>query len=734
MIKALFRYIKSLQFLKALLIAIAMAIPVFSSIYFFDSMDIGFGIALGSILCVPADTNGSLNHKFYGILFSILISTTITLLVGTFSGFLPVLLPLLIALVFVVSYISVFGFRASLISLAGLLSIVLAFAYDSSEISILQHSLCIAVGGIWYLFLTISTSILFPKVQTDYLFVNLLEKTAKFIKLRGDLLIAKQDRTSLLEKNFALQTEINELHETLREVILEKRSNAGFSNRIRRQQLVFSKIMEIYELAISNAIDYKKFDHLFENHPEKIDEFKVLIYEISDYLTHLSKVILKEEKLTFNTNFKILLKKIENQIALYELQVGLPESREEVILLLNYKTYEEKQIQNLVDIGRVLTKYYKNDKIRGIKDAEQFITPQDYDFKKLKVNFNIKSPIFRHSLRLTITTIIGFLIGNLLELQQSYWILLTIIVIMRPSYSLTKDRVKSRVIGTILGALIGVAIILLTQNTIIYASIAVLSLVIGFSLIKQNYRNGAAFITLYVIFMYALISPNVLEVIQFRVFDTLIGATLAFIGNYILWPVWEAKNIKDFLIDTVKGFEAYLIEINMYYHQKGETATSYNLSRKEAFLKVGNLNAAYQRLLQEPKSKQENSASIYDVITISNTFLSSLSALSMFIKNNERGLAPEQFEIYVKHIITNLQQVISNNTAKHLNTDELKIAEKNYTNYYRDLSATRDLEIQEGMPISDELKIALHETQLVFGQVKWLYNLSNSLVQKIGKV
>ena len=209
---------------------------------------------------------------------------------------------------------------------------------------------------------------------------------------------------------------------------------------------------------------------------------------------------------------------------------------------------------------------------------------------------------------------------------------------------------------------------------------------------------------------------------------------MAFIGNYILWPVWEAKNIKDFLIDTVKGFEAYLIEINKYYHQKGETATSYNLSRKEAFLKVGNLNAAYQRLLQEPKSKQENSAIIYDLITISNTFLSSLSALSMFIRNNERGLAPEQFEIYVKHIITNLQQVISNNSAKHLNTDELKTAEKNYTNYYRDLSATRDLEIQEGIPISDELKIALHETQLVFGQVKWLYNLSNSLIQKIGKV
>lgn len=106
----------------------------------------------------------------------------------------------------------------------------------------------------------------------------------------------------------------------------------------------------------------------------------------------------------------------------------------------------------------------------------------------------------------------------------------------------------------------------------------------------------------------------------------------------------------------------------------------------------------------------------------------------MFIKNNERGLAPEKFDIYMKHIIINLQQVISNNSAKHLNTDELKTAEKNYTNYYKGLSTTRDLEIQEGVPISDELKIALHETQLVFGQVKWLYNLSNSLVEKIGKV
>lgn len=738
MIKAFIRYIKSIQFIKGVLVAMAMAIPVLISIYFFNSMDIGFSIALGAILSAPADTSGSLKHKFYGILASIILAFTITLFIGFFIDSPAILIVLLLIFVFSVSYISVFGFRASLISLAGLLALVLAFAYDSTEISILEHALYIVLGGFWYLFLTIATQLIFPKVQTDFLFVNLLEKTSEFIKLRGELLIEKEDRAQLLETSFKLQIEINELHETLREVILERRSNAGFSNRIRRQQLIFSKLLEIYELAISNPINYDKFDELFENHPEKIDDFKVLIFEISNRLLHISKVILKEEKLSFATNFDILLKKIENQIELFELQVGLPESREDVILLLNYKTYQEKQIQNLVDIVRVLSNYAKNNKIRGIKNPEKFITPQDYDFKKLKANFSIKSPIFRHSLRLTLTTLIGYLIGNFIELQQSYWILLTIIVIMRPSYSLTKQRTKNRVLGTIIGAFVGVTIVLITQNTIIYASIALISLIIGFSLVKQNYRNGAAFITLYVINMYALIYPNILEVIQFRVYDTLIGAFLAFAGNYLFWPAWEAKNIKDFLKESTKSFSAFLKEINTYYHKKGEISLAYRLARKEAFLKVGNLNAAYQRLVQEPKSKQENSALIYELVSISNTFLSSLTSLGMYIRSNETGIAPEQFEIYVTNILTNLDRVIdstndieSNNS---LDTKGLKMARKNYENHFKNLSSTRDKEIKKGIPISNEMKVALHETQLVFEQVRWLLNLSENLVKKINKI
>jgi uncharacterized membrane protein YccC len=739
MVNNLIRYFKSIHFIKAFLVALAMAVPVLISIYFFNRTDIGFSIALGAILCAPADVPGSLKHKFYGILFSIILAFAITLLIGYFSNNFIVIAPLLVVLVFSISYISVFGFRASLISLAGLLSVVLAFAHQSADTSIFEHALFIGLGGFWFLFLTMVTQFLLPSVQVDFLFVELIEKTSEFVKIRGKLLVEVKNRTELVDQNFKLQTEINELHETIREVILEKRLSSGFSNRTRRQQLFFSKIMEIYELAISNAIDYENLDKSFKYYPEVIDEFKLLIFEISKQFTHISKVILKEEKLSFNNNFKVLIKKIENHIEIYKVNVGLPESREGTIFLLNYKTYQEKQINNLNDMFRILDGYSKNDKIRAIKDAEKFITPQDYDFKKLKENFSFESPIFRHALRLTLTMLIGFIIGNVIEMQQPYWILLTIVVIMRPSYGLTKERSKQRVVGTLIGSAIGIGIVFLTQNPLVYALIAAVSLIIGFSLVKNNYRNAAAFITVYVIFMFALITPNILTVIKFRVFDTLIGSALAFIGNYFFWPAWEAKNIKEFFSNSLKGFIEVLKEIDKFYHVKGEVPTSYALARKEAFLQVGNLNAAYQRLIQEPKSKQENSAIIYELMTIFNTYLSSLSALGMYIRTNETGKVPEQFGVYVKHILYNLEKakLVLNNEAEindSLDHEELALAAKSYEDYFYNLASERDIEIDKGLAISKEMRMKLHETQLVSEQVRWLYNLSESLEKKVRKI
>lgn len=738
MLETVNRFFKSLDFLKGIVMAIAMLIPIFFSKFFLNDIHIGFSIALGVLFCSPTDVPGSNRHVFFGIIIATLLSFSLTLLFGAIAAKTWVVIPVLGITVFAVSYISVFGFRASLISFVGLLAIVLSFTNNYSEVNLLQHALLIAFGGFWYLMLTYVKTLLFPKFQTDQLFVKTLEKTSEFLKVRANLLICNStERDELLKKLFEIQFEINEHHETLREIILTSRHKSGFSNKTRRQQLLFSELVDILELAIANPVDYEKMDTVFKKHREKVEEFHKLIVEMANQLEHISKVIRKEEKLQPNTKIPEFFKNIEHHIDLYRILVSMPKARVGTLMLLNFKNYQEKQAQNIISIERILNNYTKSNKIISDKDAGRFITPQDYDLKKLVENLSFKSPIFRHSLRLAIVVMVGFLIGKAFSMQNPYWVLITIAVIMRPSYGLTKTRSIHRVIGTLVGAAIATIVILVTQNTVVYAVIAVISLPLAFSLVQLNYRNAAVFITLNVVFVFAIFEPNILSVIQYRIIDTLIGASLSFVAIYFLWPSWQVQNIHEYFRKAIQSNQQFLKEIALFYHNKGEVSTKYKLCRKEAFLAIAELNAAFQRLNQDPKSKQIEISTIYEITVFNNTFLSSLTSLGTFFRNNKTSSVPVEFDTYIENIFNNLENVIEILDEKEDRTEISKLsieeAENIYEEAFNKLSNKRDEEIAMGEEHSVKTGAQLKETLLVSEQVKWLNNLSEKLIYAVKK-
>lgn len=735
MIEQLNRFFKSLDFLKGIVMAIAILIPVFISIHYLNTIHIGFSIALGVLFCSPTDVPGSNKHVFFGILIATILSFLLTVLFGTIATVFWLLLPVLGIAVFLVSYIAVFGFRASLISFTGLLAITLSFTRNYSEESLIQHAFLIALGGFWYLLLTYIKTKVFPKIQVEQLFIKTIEKTADYLKIRGELLVCETDRNELFQKLFNLQVEINELHETLRGIILTVRSKSGLSNKARRQQLIFTQLVDILELAIANPVDYEKFDQVFKKHKEKIEDFQLLIFEIAKQLEHISRVIRKEEVLKANLLIPDIVKRIERNIDLYRILITMPKARVGTLMLLNLKNYQEKQLQNVISLERILSNYTTNETILTHKEATRFLTPQDYDFKKITENFNFNSPIFKHSLRLAIITIIGFVLGKLFAMQNSYWILLTIAVIMRPSYGLTKSRSIHRVLGTLIGAAIAGIVILFTQNTMVYGIIATIALPFAFSLVQLNYRNAAVFITLNVVFVYALFEPNILSVIKFRIIDTLIGATLAFSATYILWPSWQFQNVKEYFINALKSNELFLKEIALFYHKKGAVSTTYKVARKKAFLDIAELNAAFQRLNQDPKSKQIELSTIYEITVFNNTFLSSLAALGSYIRNNKTFEVPKEFDIFIDKICLHIQTAIhlledSEIHPNSLNTS-IKEAEISYTNTFNTLSNKRDVEIAQGEEHSEKTGGQLKEVLLVSEQLKWLYKLSENLIESI---
>ena len=102
----------------ALAILIVLAIS-----HSLGKIEIGISLTMGMFISAPANFPGSNRHRINGMLAAIILGVAITLIINLVDESLWLLTPVMGILIFLVSYLSVFGFRASLVSFSGLSAI-----------------------------------------------------------------------------------------------------------------------------------------------------------------------------------------------------------------------------------------------------------------------------------------------------------------------------------------------------------------------------------------------------------------------------------------------------------------------------------------------------------------------------------------------------------------------------------------------------------------------------------
>ncbi|MGB7784989.1 MAG: FUSC family membrane protein [Salinimicrobium sp.] len=732
-ITSFFGLLRSADYAKGIRFGIAAIVPLLVTGYF-DALALGIPMAVGVLLTSPSDVPGSFHRRIIGVSLSILTAVLAAILAGYAAKTAYLFVPVLAVLMFSFSMISVYGFRASLIAFSGLFSVVLSLANVSSESSVLERALLIGCGGIWYLGLTAFMHWLMRRKETDTLLAEAFELTADYLETRNKLFSGDVEKQEEHQKElFELQTNLNEKHETIRELLISRRRNYGKSGVVRKKLLIFMELLDILELGMANPVNPEKMRELFSGREERLEPVKQWNRSMAVQLRRIAQRWRKERKYIPDKKLLEHKEKVWADFRELETSAEMPRDRSLLLVFRNLLVFKEKQFQKLLAIERLL-RDWEGGIDRGVKrkDAERFLTTQDYDIKTLQDNLDFNSPIFRHSLRLTITLVAGFFLGKIFDFQNSYWILLTTLVIMRPGYALTRDRFKQRLYGTLLGGAVAVSIVFLVQNRMVYGILAVVCLVLAFAMIQKNYKTAAAFITLNVVFVYSLLRPDVLEVIQFRVLDTIVGALLAFLANKLLWPTWEETGIKKFISESVQANLNYLGEIEKLYRKKGEVPTSYRLARKKAFLAIGDFNAAFQRMAQEPKSGAQELAQVFKLASVNQEFLSSAASLGTFIYSQHTTAASEHFSGYIKSIKNNLEAALglleNENLTSEEQEDRIKEAEAYFNEAYNELVEKRQLELQQGQEqISERLRLKLQEAQIIHDQLKWLLELSGNL-------
>ena len=732
-LKSIELFLKGASFYRGIVLTIAVTLPI-AILYSIGLTAIIVPIVFGTFVNAPSDIPGSLKRKVNGIFISISLTAIVTLLILFAKPYFLVLLIALAILSFFSAMIAVYGFRGSLIAFSGLLAMVLALAVkDISGIDILLHVGLLIIGGLWYLIISLLLSRISSKKDQKKLLSDTLELTGEYLKLRGRLLTERDLHDDLFKKILELQTKISEKHETLRESLLITRRKTGRSHYEERRLLIFISLIDILELALANTLDYSKIDDLFNTKKNYLETFSNVNVVMGEHLVMLSKAIINNDKIPTKNELLNVFANAHKEIDNYVAEVGLPEAREGALTLRNIYTYQQQLLYQIRAIRRVMANVKNAAKLSVKKQEEsQFITLQEYRFSIILEHLSFKSTIFRHALRLSVAVVAAYLLGSLLDIKNAYWIILTLIVIMRPNYGLTRERSLNRIIGTIIGAAVAALIIFTTQNIIVYGVLAVLSLTFAFSLIQQSYKVGAAFITLHVIFVYALLQPNAFSVIGYRVLDTLIGAILAVIANYVLWPLWEFKNLDQDILAVLKANNNYLLATQKLYNKTNGLNTHYKMPRKEAFLAMSELNAAFQRVTQDPKSKQKEYQLIYDIVTLNHTIISAIASLGSFIQKHKVSSLNEQFDVFIIHISNNLKEarnILDKNKKLKINKDDnIENAKEELLDNYINLANERDQEIKSGqLDVKEEMLINLQEAHLLYNQLIWLRNLTDNL-------
>ena len=614
-------------------ITLEIIIPV---IFFaqFGKMGMGMTIATGAFCVSICDIPGARDSKRNGMLYCIGFIFIMSLLTG-FMNHQVVLLGLLVAVsTFFFTMFTVYGNRAAAVGTAALLVMILRMPDIVSPKVAVTDSLLILAGGVWYLLLALIFLRLTPYRPAQRALGDCIHETAKFLMIKSELYDINVNFDDEYRKLVTQQIIVNEKQNAVRELlfknkeILKEHSRAG-----RLLVLTFADAVDLYEQITATWYDYNLIREKFG--PSGIlTEVAVIIKDIAGELDNIGLAI--QSNSDYQSNYALIpaLDKLKLRVD------GMDDKNNSNLVL-------KKILVNLRNLGShvdELMNYFtltisKKGRLRSQSDYSKFVSHQEINPVIFRNNLNLESGVFRHALRMMITCITGFAITKFFSYgHHSYWVLLTIIIILKPGFSLTKERNIQRFAGTLAGGIIGLLILYFIKDRNLLFAFIVFFMVGTYTFQRLNYIVMVIFITPYVLILLNLLGLGTLEIAEERLIDTGIAGVLSFLASYLLFPHWESLQLDTYMKKVLKANLNYLETSLAFMTGKSLTVIEYKLARKEVYISTANLSAAFNRMLSEPKNKQRNDKLIYEFVVLNHVLSSNIASLSaeMILMENKQ--------------------------------------------------------------------------------------------------
>lgn len=266
-------------------------------------------------------------------------------------------------------------------------------------------------------------------------------------------------------------------------------------------------------------------------------------------------------------------------------------------------------------------------------DPEKFFSPLRVSLPAIARELRWSSPIFRHAVRLTLALACGYaLIHFVPGLRHGNWILLTIAVIMRASYSATRERRNERLFGTVVGC--GVAgLLLASESSTALLLVQLVAIGMAHAFVRVDYRITSSAATVMALLGLHLIDPVTAAPVGARLVDTLVGVAICFFANRIL-PQWERHGAGAIGRGFLRRLSVYA-EHSLRWDAPEE---DYRLARKELIDSLAAVSESAERMRGDPAGQRSFWAQYGELIAAAYTTAAQIVTVRLLLRTRRDEL------------------------------------------------------------------------------------------------
>ncbi|WP_186161575.1 FUSC family protein [Burkholderia gladioli] len=671
------KFLYSQYFFGGLRIAVGVSLPAVLCLIVFHERDLGFTIATGALGACVVDMPGPLKYKHNEMLACSVIGFLSALATGLATPNIFALWLTIVPLTFVLSLIVVYGNRWPQISFATLFMMVMTLEDSFTPLEALVNAAWILAGGLWYTYWATLVSRWQARRIEQQALADSLFALSGYLLARADFYDPDADLDECYRNLVIKQVAAVESQETARDIVLRNLPKLRHGKLDPARTMMFNLFInsvDLHEMFVGAHTDYPLVRSTFGG-SDMLLFYRDLIRKAASDLETVGLAVLENRASQPRISVKAELRAIEYEIELMR-KKNFAQTNPEAYAAVLATFRRIWSATRLIDkMRRALAETPDTSKteLKIDQTLARFLQRRRVSPMLIFSNLNLGSPSFRHALRVTVAVAVAFWLGRLLPLTNAYWIVMTTIIILKPGYSLTKQRNAQRIVGTLLGCAISIALIYTVKSPALLIAIMFGSMVMSYSLLLFNYAASVVFTSSYVLLMFHLLAPGSMRIIGERAIDTVVGCMIAIAASR-LFPYWEyramGKLVAEVLGTTRKYFEAAwrvgrgqgapaapsvaaadgaaVVQAVAVAAESGkvsplESDYPYRLARKNVHIAFANLGQAFQRMMLEPKAHQRFVPELNDLLVQAHVLGAQITAAAPLLRSATSEGAPDTY-------------------------------------------------------------------------------------------